>query len=307
MEAGPDILARNLGFPEGPVLCPEGSVIVTEIRHGALTRVWPDGSTNRLLSCGGGPNGLAWGPDGALYVCNNGGNRYEDGNPSGIGPHPDYRHGSIQRVDLTTGEVRTLYTAAAGHRLSAPNDLVFDRQGGFYFTDHGKRFARHRDLGGVFYALPDGSSVTEVAFPVFSANGCALSPDERTLYVADTIGARLLAFAIEAPGRLAPPPRFTPHSGRVIAGLPGEATFDSMAVLADGNIAVATLVTGRITEFTPGGSVVREVAMPDRLPTNLWLRRRRHAHGLHHPGGERPAGDDAVADAGPGAQLPTDC
>ena len=60
----------------------------------------------------------------------------------GQGPHPDYQGGSIQRMDPHTGEHTTLYTACNGHKLSAPNDLVFDGHGGFYFTDLGKRYAR---------------------------------------------------------------------------------------------------------------------------------------------------------------------
>ena len=187
----------------------------------------------------------------------------------GQGPHPDYVSGSVQRIDPDTGTVETLYAACNGHDLSAPNDLVFDRHGGFYFTDMGKRFSRHRDNGGLYYALPDGSDVREVAYPILSANGCGLSPDGTTVYVADTEGARLWAFKIEAPGVLAAPPPFQPHCGRVVAGLPGEARFDSLAVLANGNIAVATLNTGCITELSAAGDVVREVEVPDKYPTNI--------------------------------------
>ena len=144
------IIATDLGFPEGPVVCADGSVVLTEIRHGRCSRVTPDGTTRVFSVTGGGPNGLALGPDGAFYLCNNGGSRYVDGTSMGQGPHPDYQGGSIQRLDPHTGVCTTLYTTCNGHRLSAPNDLVFDAQGGFYFTDLGKRYARHRDHGGVF-------------------------------------------------------------------------------------------------------------------------------------------------------------
>jgi gluconolactonase len=65
------------------------------------------------------------------------------------------------------------------------------------------------------------------------------------------------------------PEPFHPHSGRVRAGLPGPARFDSLAVMANGNITVATLTTGYITEFSPEGHLVREVKMPDVYPTNI--------------------------------------
>ena len=265
-----EILATGLGFPEGPVAMPDGSVILTEIRNGRCSRVGPDGKVSLFSATGGGPNGLAVGPDGALYLCNNGGSKYVEGRSMGVGPHPDYRHGSIQRLDRATGAVTTLYIECDGHKLSAPNDLVFDTAGGFYFTDLGKRYARHRDHGGVYYALPDGSRIVCLSYPFLSPNGCGLSPDGKVLYVADTVSARLYAFDIEAPGVLATPPGSFAHAGRVVGGAPpGPAGFDSLAVLANGNIAVATLTTGRITEFSPQGAIVREVAVPDIYPTNI--------------------------------------
>jgi gluconolactonase len=74
---------------------------------------------------------------------------------------------------------------------------------------------------------------------------------------------------VQGPGKLKPRDQFAPHSGRVIMGLPGHARFDSLAVMASGNIAVATLNTGYITEVSPAGDVVRAVKMPDRYPTNI--------------------------------------
>ncbi|WP_421994430.1 SMP-30/gluconolactonase/LRE family protein [Reyranella sp.] len=263
------ILAEGFGFPEGPVVMPDGAVILTEIRNGRCSRVAPDGKVSVFSECGGGPNGLALGPDGALYLCNNGGARYVAGTSMSQGAYEGYAGGTIQRLDPKTGAATTLYTECDGHKLSAPNDLVFDTEGGFYFTDLGKRFARHRDHGGVYYAKPDGSQIVCIAYPVLSPNGCALSPDGKTLYVADTESASLLAFAVEGPGRLAKPAPFAHHSGRVLGGLPGPARFDSIAVLENGNICVATLTTGHITEFSPDGKVVRAVKMPDIYPTNI--------------------------------------
>jgi gluconolactonase len=264
-----EIIARGLGFPEGPVAMGDGAVILTEINGGRITRVAPDGTVTRLGEAAGGPNGLALGPDGALYLCDNGGSRYLPGHFMGMGPAADYAGGSIQRVDPVTWERRLLYSECDGHRLSAPNDIVFDRQGGFYFTDLGKRYPRSRDHGGLYYALPDGSSIREIAYPILSANGVGLSPDERTVYVADTEGARLWAFAVQSPGVLTPGEFPAAHGGRCIGGLPGHARFDSLAVTAAGNIAVTTLGTGFVTVFGPDGRVLREVKMPDTHPTNI--------------------------------------
>jgi sugar lactone lactonase YvrE len=88
------IVATGLGFPEGPVVCADGSVVVTEIRNQRCSRVSPDGKVSVFSACGGGPNGLAIGPDGYFYLCNNGGSRYVEGHSMGLGPHPDYKYGT---------------------------------------------------------------------------------------------------------------------------------------------------------------------------------------------------------------------
>src|SRR5512139_2103674 len=140
-------IAHGLRFPEGPVALPDGSVLVVEVRGGALSRVSPDGAVSVVAHTGGGPNGAAIGPDGCVYLCNTGGFAWQElgglSRPHGV--CPEYAGGSIQRVDLATGRVETVYTACDGRPLRAPNDLVFDAAGGFWFTDHGHLWPRQRD------------------------------------------------------------------------------------------------------------------------------------------------------------------
>ena len=297
------ILATGLGFPEGPVVCADGSVVLTEIRNRRCSRVTPDGKVSLFSDCGGGPNGLAIGPDGYFYLCNNGGSRYVEGHSMGLGPHPDYKFGTVERIDPKTGEAKLLYKEVNGHLLSAPNDLVFDKEGGFYFTDLGKRYPRHRDNGGVYYALPDGSKIVEVAYPILSPNGCGLSPDGKTLYVADTEGARLWAFEVQGPGKLKPKKEFLPHSGRVVAGLPRQRALRQPQGHGQRQYCRRDLEHRLYHRDFSGRRhrSRREDAGP--LSDQYLLRRRRHAHGLHHPVRRRSIGRHAVAGAGVEAQL----
>ena len=140
MDLDLELVADGLMFPEGPVVMADGSVILVEIAARRITRVAPDGSKTTVAEPGGGPNGLAIGPDGKLYVCNNG-ERFTyvelDGQLVPSHPPKGFEGGSIQRVDIATGAVETLYTACDGRRLIAPNDLMFAPDGGFWFSDHG--------------------------------------------------------------------------------------------------------------------------------------------------------------------------
>jgi gluconolactonase len=268
-------VASGLQFPEGPVAMDDGSVLVVEIARGTLSRVMPDGRVQVVAETGGGPNGAAIGPDGAAYVCNNGGFRWEHHALHGLRPvaqADDYSGGRIERVSLDTGRVERLYDQADGVPLRGPNDLVFDAHGGFYFTDLGKARAHEMDRGGVFYARADGSRIGTVARPALTANGTALSPDGATLYYAETSGARLWAFDIEAPGqvRRAPWPA-SPQGARCLAASPGGhyQMFDSMAVDALGNLYVATLLHGGITVISPDGRLISHFPLPDVYVTNL--------------------------------------
>jgi gluconolactonase len=263
-----EVLAENLQFPEGPIALADGSVLLVEIARGTLSRVW-NGRIEVVAELGGGPNGAALGPDGAVYVCNNGG--FEWRRVNGLlfpGRAPvDYSTGRIERVNLSTGTFERVYEEFEGARLSGPNDLVFDAQGGLWFTDTGKNFAQQRDHSALFYAKADGSHLHRAVFPALSLNGVGLSPDEQTVYAADTEPGRLWAFELESPGKLRPRIPGTPR-GRVMCTLPGHQMLDSLAVEACGHICTATLLNGGITVFRTDGSF-EHVPLPDILTTNI--------------------------------------
>lgn len=266
-----ETVATGLRFPEGPTPLPDGSVLVVEIARGTLSRVSADGTVDVVAHCGGGPNSSAIGPDGAVWITNNGGcfEWIELGDlllPGGV---PDtWAGGAIQRVDLSDGSVETVYAECGDVQLRAPNDLVFDGHGGFWFTDHGVRLGRSSDRTGVYYAQADGSAITEVLFPLDAPNGIGLSPDGDRLYVAETHTGRVWAWDVPEPGVAVGTGLMAPH-GELLAGLPGLQLLDSLAVDSAGNVCVGTIHNGGITVIAPDGSSVEHLAFDDLLVTNL--------------------------------------
>src|SRR3954470_11443277 len=146
-----EIVTSGLQSPAGPIAMADGSVVLTEIRRKTLTRVRPDGSTEQVADTGGGPNGAAVGPDGAIYVTNNGGYFVwmEIGEWTIPGEVPeDWTGGCLQRIHPAAGAAvtrrggcpgpparprgrgRARPAGAAAQPLQAPNDLVFDSGGG---------------------------------------------------------------------------------------------------------------------------------------------------------------------------------
>ncbi len=261
-------IASGLQFPEGPIAMPDGSVILVEIARGTLSRVSPAGKVEVVAETGGGPNGAAIGPGGAVYVCNNGGFQWRRDEKGRIFPGPagpDYSGGRIERIDPATGKVERLYEACNGLLLKGPNDIVFDAQGYFWFTDHGKSYGRTRDIGAIYCAAADGSMIHEAVHPLLDPNGIGLSPDGKWLYAAESASARLWRFPTEE----AKTRTLRPGPEHFVAAPGGFQFFDSLALQADGAVCVATIYNGGITTIEPETAAMRHTPADDRLTTNI--------------------------------------
>jgi len=303
-----NIVTSDLGYPEGPVYLSDGSVLLVEIKAQQLTKVHPDGTKQVIAKIAGGPNGLAIGPDGHAYVCNCGGFEWHN-IPAGKqtlwigGDQPeDYTGGSIDKVNLDTGEVETLYTECSIARyaeptaqgmvwkektletpikLKGPDDLVFDETGGMWFTDWGKSRPTERDITGIYYASADGRSIKQMIFPLNAPNGIALSPDGKRLYTVETYTRRVLYWELSAPGVIAP----NPHSldgTYLLIGFSGQEIFDSMAVDIQGNLYLMSMLpegnnpfsNGGIKIVSPQGELLESIEISidgffDPLPSNI--------------------------------------
>jgi len=273
-----DVVAAGLQFPEGPCVLGEDSLLVVELARGTLTHVdLKSGECEVVAHLGGSQNGVAIGPDQAAYVCNNGGIEYRKvaGQHFPVGTSTDYKGGSIQRVVLDTGESAVLYEACEGDRLVGPNDIVFDAAGGFFFTDKGKTRRRDRDLGALYYALPDGSSILPAQVPVDDPNGIGLSPRGDYLYAADTSCGRLWRWPIRSRGTLdrvttnSPLDRFS-HGAELVYANGRLRFFDSLAVEENGSIVIATIGSpGGLTVVDPMTNSAEFFELPDPFVTNI--------------------------------------
>jgi gluconolactonase len=268
------IICRGLRDPEGPIALEDGSVMVVEIEGQALTRIEVDGTVERIAALDGGPNGAALGPQNRVYICNSGGWLYRDITDSrgkmfhsSSGQNP--RLGWIECVDPRSGRSERLYTHCNGEPLQSPNDLVFDAGGHFYFTDYGKRSATALSIGAVYRAASDGSHIVKVIDGLVTPNGIGLSPDGRTLYVAETLTRRLWAFDLETPERIIRQPWPSPCGGRLLASLPDYNGLDSLAVDVQGWIHVASLVNGGIWSIAPDGSARSHLEIDDPFTSNV--------------------------------------
>ncbi|OBG58202.1 MULTISPECIES: SMP-30/gluconolactonase/LRE family protein [unclassified Mycobacterium] len=277
-------LAEGLSFPESPVVYDDGSVVVSEMAAGRITRVRPDGVTETVAETGGGPNGVARLPDGRLVVCQNGGSTF------GLGPWPyDFAgcatlfrpvgppdHPVLPALQLVEagGQVSTLFTefvtrSGSTVPLMRPSDICVDGDGGFYVTDGGATRDRNRSMTGLLYGTVDGM-LREIVYPLEMPNGVALSPDGTLLYVAETRTRRIWEFTLDGPGAVS--------RARGLATVPSGGPLniggaDGLCVDAAGRILVATLGTGGLTVISPTGELLGTISADDPMTTNVALSR----------------------------------
>lgn len=271
------ILANTLAYPEGPIYCNDGSILLVEIKGERLTRVKPDGTVTTVAAIPGGPNGAAVGPDDqgdvCIYICNDGGFNWlpyplPPEKPTlviGTTQPANYSGGKVQKINLNTGKLSDLFSETTippayppipdptanppiltqwnpPFTLKGPDDIVFDKSGGAWISDFGKQRVTDKDITGVYYISPDGGSIRQAIYPLDSPNGIALSPDGKWLYVALTYERKILKYQVAEGGKFIPNPKTLDGSYLLTGGFKDSALLDSMAVDALGNLYVATML-----------------------------------------------------------------
>jgi gluconolactonase len=246
-----DVLADNLGFTEGPVWLPDGRIALTSISHGCLYVVDPAGGPVERIVTGGGPNGLALGPGGALFVAQNGGIF------GASGPAP----AGVQIVS----DGRVDYFATG---MDAPNDLAFGPDGRLWVTDPrgetGFGAGESAPRGWLWACALDGSDPERIVEdgPVF-INGLGFTVDGWSLLVTATLSSGLLAYQVAAAGSPTWSQPLLLHTFE--NGWP-----DGMLISPRGEAWVALTAADRIDVIDVAGDRRATVALPaGSLPTNL--------------------------------------
>jgi len=250
-----EIVATGIRFAEGPVWCPDGTVVCTSVADGTVERVsLPDGRVERIATLGGGGANAAYlASDGGFLVTQNGG---IDFSATGLYPDdpPEYRPVTpgVQRVDPTGAVSYVVDTTEDGGPFLAPNDLVVAEDGTLWFTDPPQYPPPRERTGRVHVMTPSG--ITRVVADGFLyCNGIALDPDGTPVVVE----ARGLA-------RLRPD-----GSMEWIREIIGQGSGDGFCVDQDGRYYVAVTADHGIRVLEPDGAEVEFLAIPgDGVTTN---------------------------------------
>lgn len=231
-----ETVAEGLGFTEGPVWLPDSSLLFSDIPNSRIHR-WHDGALGVYREPSGGSNGLTLDVSMRLLACEH-----------------ENRRVSRER----DGVVEPVATHCEGKRLNSPNDIVVRSDGRIFFTDPPYGITedqRELPFNGVFTVSPSGE-LTLLATDLERPNGLAFSPDERTLYIADTARHHVRAFDVAADGTLS--------SSRVFADMREEGRPDGMKVDREGRLFVCATT---VQVFAADGRPLGVIDCP-QLPAN---------------------------------------
>ena len=233
--------ATDVEFPEGPAFDRAGNFYHVDWNISSIVKHTPTGERSEFFNTGGIPAGLAFHPDGSLWVADEGENI----------------HGLL-RVEADGSASRVVVNSYHGEPLNGANDLVFDRNGAVYFSDPWRTSAEN-PTGGFYRRLPD-DELEQIDAGLAFPNGVAIRPDETYVYLAETYRNRILCYEINSDGTIGPREHF--------ADTPSPSGPDGMAFDVDGNLFVAHYGLGRVNIFDPSGKLIDAIEAPGKETTN---------------------------------------
>ena len=236
------LLASGLEWPEGPEYGADGSLYVANFASsgGRISRIAADGTVSEFVETGGAPNGLAFGPDGLLYVA-------------------DAGRRAVLRVDAA-GEVSVFATEFEGARFTAPNDLAFGPRGDLFVTDPLRNDPPDPCISPVYRIAPDGE-VHLFAGDIPYPEGVAVSADGSEVFVTEMRSNRLLAFPLRPDGTAGEP--------RMVYRFRDPGWPVGMVVDTEGAIIVALYRAGALAFVSQSGELLDRWEREGSMPTDI--------------------------------------
>ena len=228
-------VATGFEFTEGPAVASNGDIYFTDIPNNRI-HIWSaNGQLSTYRENSGGANGLLFGSNSDLLVCEGGNRRLTSISPKGI--------------------VTILADNLNGKKFNSPNDLWIDPKGGIYFTDprYGNRDNLEQDGEHVFYLPPEGSAPRRVIDDMVRPNGIVGTPDGKKLYVADHGDKKIWSYRVGNDGTLSEKKLFTGQGS------------DGMTLDNSGNL---YLTTDAVLVYSPDGKLLRRIEVDER-PSNV--------------------------------------
>ncbi|MEQ9378606.1 MAG: SMP-30/gluconolactonase/LRE family protein [Imperialibacter sp.] len=233
-----DFTAENLftNNIEGPAFDVEGNLYVVNFgEDGTIGKVEADGTASLFLTLpeGSTANSIKFGQDGTMYLA-------------------DYTGHNVLAVDMATKAVSTF---AHNDAFNQPNDLSIDSRGRLYASD-----PNWGDKTGQIWRIDADGTTVLLDSAMGTTNGIELSPDEKTLYVNESVQLKIWAFDVDANGDIS--------NKRLFASF-DDFGFDGMKCDKEGNLYVARYGKGVIAVLNPAGELVREVTLTGKKCSNL--------------------------------------
>ena len=240
MAGAPKRFASGFEFVEGPAFDSEETLHVVNVKGGYISKVSPRGKVTQFVNTNGAPNGAKFDAHGHLYVC-------------------DCKLQAILDI-APDGLFSKVVTESDGKPLKGPNDLVFDMEGGYYFTD--PEGSNMENPIGTVHRVDPGGNVSTFAQGLAYPNGIVVSEDQRRVFIAETFTRYIHSYALRPDGMAA--------ASRVHGELPkGGLGPDGMALDVEGNLYVAYYDAGTIVVLDPWGNVKEELDAGGKRPTNV--------------------------------------
>lgn len=230
---GMDLFSENI---EGPAFDKKGNLYVVNFqKDGTIGLVKPDGSAELFLTlpAGSTANSIKFDSKGAMYLA-------------------DFKGHNVLKVDMKTKKI-SVYIH--NDQFNQPNDLCINRKDQLYASD-----PNWKESTGKIWRIDQGGKAVLLDDKMGTTNGLELSPDEKILYVNESVQRKIWAFDVDAKGNISNKRLFKEFD---------DFGFDGMKCDKQGNLYVTRHGKGTIVVLSLTGDIIREISLKGKRCSNL--------------------------------------